>query len=99
MVSGAEGRLAGGGRRVFAPGALPDRLASPAEIAPIIRGACAIADPTVAGAYKRFVLDFRSDPAILAYVSGAELPRYSHSCVATPDHPIRTTNYPLLVPP
>ncbi len=99
MVSLAEERVASGRRRIFSPGALPDGLAAPAEIAPIIRGACAIADPAVAGAYKRFVLDFRSDPAILAYVSGAERARYSQSGVATPDHTIRTKNYPLLVPP
>src|SRR5260221_3990526 len=99
MVTLAEERVASGRRRIFSPGALPDRLAAPAEIAPIIRGACAIADPAVAGAYKRFVLDFRSDPAILAYVSGAERARYSQSGVATPDHTIRTKNYPLLVPP
>jgi rhamnose utilization protein RhaD (predicted bifunctional aldolase and dehydrogenase)/NAD(P)-dependent dehydrogenase (short-subunit alcohol dehydrogenase family) len=99
MVSLAEERVASGRRRMFSPGARPDRLAAPAAIAPIIRGACAIADPAVAGAYKRFVLDFRSDPAILAYVNGAELARYSQSGVATPDHTIRTKNYPLLVPP
>jgi rhamnose utilization protein RhaD (predicted bifunctional aldolase and dehydrogenase)/NAD(P)-dependent dehydrogenase (short-subunit alcohol dehydrogenase family) len=99
MVTLAEERVASGRRRIFSPGALPDRLAAPAEIAPIIRGACAIADPAVAGAYRRFVLDFRSDPAILAYVSGAERARYSQSGVATPDHTIRTKNYPLLAPP
>jgi rhamnose utilization protein RhaD (predicted bifunctional aldolase and dehydrogenase)/NAD(P)-dependent dehydrogenase (short-subunit alcohol dehydrogenase family) len=99
MVTLAEERIASGRRRIFASAALPARLAAPAEIAPIIRGACAIADPAVAGAYKRFVLDFRSDPAILAYVNGAELARYSQSGVATPDHTIRTKNYPLLVPP
>ncbi len=99
MVTLAEERVAGGRRRIFAPGALPERLAAPAEIAPIVRGACAIADPASAGAYKRFVLDFRGDPAVLAYVNGAELTRYSQSGVATPDHTIRTKNYPLLVPP
>jgi rhamnose utilization protein RhaD (predicted bifunctional aldolase and dehydrogenase)/NAD(P)-dependent dehydrogenase (short-subunit alcohol dehydrogenase family) len=99
MVSLAEERVASGRSRIFSPCALPGRLATPAAIAPIIRGACAVADPAVAGAYKRFVLDFRSDPAILAYVNGAELARYSQSGVATPDHTIRTKNYSLLVPP
>src|SRR5204863_3860132 len=77
MVSLAEERIAASKRTIFAPRALPASLAAPAAIAPIIRGACAIADPTVAGAYKRFILDFRSNPAILAYVTGAELARYS----------------------
>jgi rhamnose utilization protein RhaD (predicted bifunctional aldolase and dehydrogenase)/NAD(P)-dependent dehydrogenase (short-subunit alcohol dehydrogenase family) len=99
MVSLAEERVAGGRRAIFAPRALPATLAAPAAIAPIIRGACAIADPAVAGAYKRFILDFRSNAAILSYVNGADLQRYSQAGVATPDHTIRTKNYPLLLPP
>jgi rhamnose utilization protein RhaD (predicted bifunctional aldolase and dehydrogenase)/NAD(P)-dependent dehydrogenase (short-subunit alcohol dehydrogenase family) len=99
MVSLAEERVAGGRRTVFAPRALPASLAEPAAIAPVIRGACAIADPAIAGAYKRFILDFRGNAAILAYVNGAELARYSQAGVATPDHTIRTKNYPLLLPP
>ena len=51
------------------------------------------------GAYKRFILDFRSGPAVLDYVNGAELARYGQAGVATPDHTIRTKNYPLIVPP
>src|SRR5258707_15851372 len=38
---------------------------------------------------------FRS---ILDYVNGAELARYSQVGVATPDHTIRTKNWPLIVP-
>src|SRR5258708_11817830 len=99
MVALAEERVAGGRRTMFVRRALQPALAEPAAIAPIIRGACAIADPVGGGAYKRFILDFRGDAAILAYVNGAELARYSQSGVATPDHTIRTKNYPLLVPP
>ena len=36
---------------------------------------------------------------MLDYVNGAELRRYAQAGVATPDHTIRTKNYPLLVPP
>ena len=36
---------------------------------------------------------------MLDYVNGAELGRYSQAGVATPDHAIRTKNYPLIVPP
>src|SRR4051812_44685662 len=56
MVTLAEQRIAGGQRTAFAPRTLPKTLAKPAAIAPIIRGACAIADPFVAGAHKRFIL-------------------------------------------
>jgi rhamnose utilization protein RhaD (predicted bifunctional aldolase and dehydrogenase)/NAD(P)-dependent dehydrogenase (short-subunit alcohol dehydrogenase family) len=83
---------------VFAPTRLPPAVATTAEVAPILRGACAIADPSGSGAYKRFILEFRSDPAVLAYVNGAELQRYGQAGVATPDHTIRTKNYPLIVP-
>jgi rhamnose utilization protein RhaD (predicted bifunctional aldolase and dehydrogenase)/NAD(P)-dependent dehydrogenase (short-subunit alcohol dehydrogenase family) len=97
-VSLAEERVARRRTRVFIPACLPAAIAGVAEVAPILRGACAIAGPSGSGAYRRFILEFRSDPAVLAYVSGAELPRYGQAGVATPDHTIRTKNYPLIVP-
>src|SRR5229473_1595998 len=42
---------------------------------------------------------FCAGPAILNFVNGAELERYGLAGVATPDHTIRTKNYPLIVPP
>ena len=99
-VSQAEERLARPRHRtVFSAAHLPAAIAGPAEVAPILRGACAIADPAAAGAYKRLLLEFRTGPAILDYVGGAELGRYSQAGVATPDHTIRTKNQPLIVPP
>jgi NAD(P)-dependent dehydrogenase (short-subunit alcohol dehydrogenase family) len=81
---------------VFAARQLAAAVASAAEIAPIIRGACAIkhkgAEPT------RFIADFRTAPEILAYVNGAELAAYSQRGVVTPDHIIRTKNRPLVLP-
>jgi rhamnose utilization protein RhaD (predicted bifunctional aldolase and dehydrogenase)/NAD(P)-dependent dehydrogenase (short-subunit alcohol dehydrogenase family) len=97
-VSLAEERLAQGRKTVFAGVRLPAAVAGAAEVAPILRGACAITDPSGSGAFKRFVLDFRSNPAVLDYVNGAELHRYGQAGVATPDHTIRTKNYPLIVP-
>jgi rhamnose utilization protein RhaD (predicted bifunctional aldolase and dehydrogenase)/NAD(P)-dependent dehydrogenase (short-subunit alcohol dehydrogenase family) len=99
IVSLAEERLARGRRNVFVPATLPAALAKPAEIAPILRGACALPDPATAGLYKRFVLDFRNAPGVVNFVNGAELSRYGQAGVATPDHTIRTKNYPLIVPP
>jgi rhamnose utilization protein RhaD (predicted bifunctional aldolase and dehydrogenase)/NAD(P)-dependent dehydrogenase (short-subunit alcohol dehydrogenase family) len=96
-VSQAEERLAQGRKMVFAGARLPAAVAGAAEVAPILRGACAIADPSGSGAFKRFVLDFRSSRAVLDYVNGAELRRYGQAGVATPDHTIRTKNYPLIV--
>jgi NAD(P)-dependent dehydrogenase (short-subunit alcohol dehydrogenase family) len=98
-VTLAEERLARGRKNVFAPAPLPPALAKPGEVAPILRGACALADPRVSGAWKRFVLDFRGGPAVLNLVNGAGLARYGQAGVATPDHTIRTKNYPLIAPP
>jgi rhamnose utilization protein RhaD (predicted bifunctional aldolase and dehydrogenase)/NAD(P)-dependent dehydrogenase (short-subunit alcohol dehydrogenase family) len=97
-VSLAEERLAHRRKTVFAAARLPNVVAGAAEVAPILRGACAIADRPSSGSYKRFVLDFRSSAAVLNYVNGAELGRYSRAGVATPDHTIRTKNHPLIVP-
>jgi NAD(P)-dependent dehydrogenase (short-subunit alcohol dehydrogenase family) len=44
------------------------------------------------------VLDFRSSAAILDFVNGAEVARYSQAGVVTPDHVIRTKGWPLLLP-
>jgi rhamnose utilization protein RhaD (predicted bifunctional aldolase and dehydrogenase) len=91
-VSRAEERLGQGRKKVFAAAALPAELATPAAAAPILRGVCASADPAVPGAYRRFVLDFRTGAAVLNFVNGAEVSRYGMAGVATPDHTIRTKN-------
>src|SRR5437588_915748 len=64
IVSLAEERLARGRRNVFAAAALPAAIADPAEIAPILRGACPLPGPATPGAYNPFVLDFRGGPAV-----------------------------------
>jgi rhamnose utilization protein RhaD (predicted bifunctional aldolase and dehydrogenase)/NAD(P)-dependent dehydrogenase (short-subunit alcohol dehydrogenase family) len=98
-VSLAEGQLVRRRKSLFPAAGLPAAIAGAAEVAPILRGACAIASPIEAGAYKRLLLDFRTGPAVLDYVNGAELKRYGQAGVATPDHTIRTKNCPLIVPP
>ncbi|MBN9569005.1 MAG: bifunctional aldolase/short-chain dehydrogenase, partial [Alphaproteobacteria bacterium] len=97
FVTMAEQRLQQN-RKPLKQAALPANLATAAEIAPILRGAVALSRNELAGTVKRQVLDFRDHPAILNYVSGAELSRYSQVGVVTPDHTIRTKNWPLLVP-
>ena len=85
-------------RKTLVPGKLPGKLASVPEIAPILRGAVAIEKNAMAGTAKRQILDFRTNAQILAYVNGAELARYSQVGVVTPDHTIRTKNWPVIVP-
>jgi rhamnose utilization protein RhaD (predicted bifunctional aldolase and dehydrogenase)/NAD(P)-dependent dehydrogenase (short-subunit alcohol dehydrogenase family) len=94
----AENRLAKGRRKVFAPVTLPQRLAGVAEIAPILRGLTALSYDARTGISQPQILRFRSSPAVLNYVNGADLPRYSQVGVVTPDHTIRTKNWPLIVP-
>jgi NAD(P)-dependent dehydrogenase (short-subunit alcohol dehydrogenase family)/ribulose-5-phosphate 4-epimerase/fuculose-1-phosphate aldolase len=97
-VSFAEEQLTRRRKTVFTPARLPAAVAGAAEVSPILRGACAIPDPNGSGDFRRFILEFRSSPAVINYVNGAELERYGRTGVATPDHTIRTKNYPLIVP-
>jgi rhamnose utilization protein RhaD (predicted bifunctional aldolase and dehydrogenase)/NAD(P)-dependent dehydrogenase (short-subunit alcohol dehydrogenase family) len=95
LVSLAEAKLAHAGRKVFAASKLPTRLASAAEIAPLIRGVLAL--PAGEGRFKRFVLDLRASPAVLNFVNGADANRYARAGVITPDHVIRTKGKPMVV--
>ncbi len=97
MVSLAESRLRQGRPVVFSAAKLPRTLASPAEIAPILRGAAALTEKGKEPI--RFIATFRTGPEILSYVNGAEIGSYSQRGVVTPDHIIRTKNMPLVVPP
>ena len=85
-------------RKTAVAAKLPANLATLPEIAPILRGAVAIEKNAMAGTAKRQFLDVRTNQQILAYVNGAELSRYSQVGVVTPDHTIRTKNWPVIVP-
>ncbi len=54
IVSLAEERLQRGRKSVFAAAALPAHVADAAEVAPILRGACALPDPAAAGPLQAF---------------------------------------------
>jgi rhamnose utilization protein RhaD (predicted bifunctional aldolase and dehydrogenase)/NAD(P)-dependent dehydrogenase (short-subunit alcohol dehydrogenase family) len=98
MVTLAEARLQRGRKRVFAGAKLPARVAAIAEVAPILRGACALKDDRVEGAWRRLILEVRSSDAILAFVNSTEVGRTARAGVITPDHTIRTKGWPLIVP-
>jgi rhamnulose-1-phosphate aldolase/alcohol dehydrogenase len=97
FVTLAQERL-GRQRKTRAAAKLPANIAGLAEIAPILRGAVALDKNVLAGTAKRQILDFRNTPAIMDYVNGADVARYSQQGVVTPDHTIRTKNWPLVVP-
>ncbi|MEW5726885.1 MAG: bifunctional aldolase/short-chain dehydrogenase [Pseudomonadota bacterium] len=96
FVTKAEERLQRNRKPVFKAAALPGRPAPVAEIAPVVRGLLAIDQGE--GAFKRWVLDFRTSDAIRNYVDGEEVSRYSQVGVVTPDHTIRTKNWPVVLP-
>jgi rhamnose utilization protein RhaD (predicted bifunctional aldolase and dehydrogenase)/NAD(P)-dependent dehydrogenase (short-subunit alcohol dehydrogenase family) len=98
MVTRAEERLSRN-RKEFAVAKLPHAIAPRADIAPILRGACSLRDETIEGAWKRFVMAFRNSGAVMNFVNGADLAHYAQAGVVTPDHTIRTKNWPLIVMP
>jgi rhamnose utilization protein RhaD (predicted bifunctional aldolase and dehydrogenase)/NAD(P)-dependent dehydrogenase (short-subunit alcohol dehydrogenase family) len=97
FVTLAETRLKKN-RKAFVSAAIPNQVAGAAEVAPILRGACALRDFGGEGAHKRPIMVFRSSDAILNYVNGKEVARYACAGVLTPDHAIRTKSWPLIVP-
>ena len=97
LVDLAERRLRKGKRRVFAPVELPRRLAEPAEIAPILRGALALSDG-VGDRYRRCVLTFRSNEAVRDFVNGIELSRYAMAGPTTPQNLRFTKPWPVVLP-
>jgi rhamnose utilization protein RhaD (predicted bifunctional aldolase and dehydrogenase)/NAD(P)-dependent dehydrogenase (short-subunit alcohol dehydrogenase family) len=68
-----------------------------AAIAPIVRGACSQKDDKVEGAWRRLIVEFRNGPAVRNALA-ADVARLSEGGVVTPDHTIRTKNWPLVLP-
>jgi rhamnose utilization protein RhaD (predicted bifunctional aldolase and dehydrogenase)/NAD(P)-dependent dehydrogenase (short-subunit alcohol dehydrogenase family) len=97
MATLAEERLKRGKKSIAAVKLSP-KLVTGEEIAPVLRGAVALENNPKDGTAKRQILCFRGGAKVLDYVNGAELARYSQVGVATPDHTIRTKNWPLIVP-
>jgi rhamnose utilization protein RhaD (predicted bifunctional aldolase and dehydrogenase)/NAD(P)-dependent dehydrogenase (short-subunit alcohol dehydrogenase family) len=99
LVTLAEKRLAKATRKIFPGVSMPGKIATAADVAPILRGLISL--PAKDGgreASQRFVFEFRTNPGILAYVGGKEIARYSQQGPVTPDHAIRTKGVPLVVP-
>jgi rhamnose utilization protein RhaD (predicted bifunctional aldolase and dehydrogenase)/NAD(P)-dependent dehydrogenase (short-subunit alcohol dehydrogenase family) len=101
FVTLAEKRIALAHRRkprLLVPVKLPKKLATVAQVAPILRGLAALPQDPEAGTWKRLVLEFRSSPRIQAYVNALDLARMANEGTVTPDHAIRTKGWPLIVP-
>ena len=98
LVTLAEKRVAQGKRSKPVQVKLPRKLASAAEIAPLLRGIVAAPIDKNEGRWSRFILEHRNSPRVMEFVNGRELARYSQAGVATPDHVIRTKPWPLILP-
>ncbi len=97
FVTRAENHLKKNRKAVFVSAKLPQRIAPAIEVAPILRGACALRDVGGEGAHRRPILDFRTSDAILNFVNGRDVARYARAGVITPDHVIRTKPWPLIL--
>jgi NAD(P)-dependent dehydrogenase (short-subunit alcohol dehydrogenase family) len=97
LVTLAEERLAKNRKPAFVSAKLPTRPAGVVDVAPLVRGACSLPDDKVDGAWKRLVLDFRVNDAVMNFVNGADVERYGQAGVVTPDHNIRIKNRSLAV--
>ncbi len=87
MIDKAERRLARGRAHPFRAAALPPKLASVADVAPILRGAIALPGD-VEGAPKRFVLEHRATPAVMEFCASDNLASLVSRGNATPEHVI-----------
>ena len=98
LVTRAEDRLKVNRRAVFATAQMPQQIAPASDVAPIVRGACALQHDKIEGSWRRLILEFRASDAVVSFVNGAELNRYGKAGVVTPDHVIRTKGWPLILP-
>ena len=95
FVSRAEDFIARKRRKPVAaarPAVAPTPVAA---VAPIVRGACSEKDEKTEGAWRRLILEFRGNDAVLDFLGVKDLSRLSDAGVITPDHTIRTKNWPL----
>jgi rhamnose utilization protein RhaD (predicted bifunctional aldolase and dehydrogenase)/NAD(P)-dependent dehydrogenase (short-subunit alcohol dehydrogenase family) len=96
FVSMAEEHVARAGRKPFVKAALPSELASPRQIAPLLRGAVAIAKP--GKRHDRMVCHFRTSEAIRALTDAENVEELAGRGVSTPDLSIRIKTGPVVLP-
>jgi rhamnose utilization protein RhaD (predicted bifunctional aldolase and dehydrogenase) len=96
-VTVAENYVAKNGKNPLSPVKLTGTPVAAGDIAPMLRGAVAIAKGE--GRFDRVVSDFRTSDAILEFVNSADLADYAASGVSTPDLSIRIKTGPMVLPP
>jgi rhamnose utilization protein RhaD (predicted bifunctional aldolase and dehydrogenase)/NAD(P)-dependent dehydrogenase (short-subunit alcohol dehydrogenase family) len=94
-VGAAEDFIAKNGKPAAKAEALPKKLAAPAEIASLLRGA--VAFPRGEGRFDRFIADFRTSDHVRDFLSRRDLVRYADTGVSTPDLSIRIKTGPMVL--
>ena len=97
LVTLAENHIAEVVGGIFPSVELPKELPPVAEVAPVVRGLLAVRGDDSVADPVRMILNFRTAEAVLNYVNGLDVGRYSQVGVGTPDHAIRTKMIPLVV--
>lgn len=95
-VTMAEDYVARNGKPQAVKAALPAKLARPSDIAPMLRGAVAVARGE--GRFDRMISDFRTSDAIVDFINSAKIADYAGRGVSTPDLSIRIKTGPMAVP-
>jgi rhamnose utilization protein RhaD (predicted bifunctional aldolase and dehydrogenase)/NAD(P)-dependent dehydrogenase (short-subunit alcohol dehydrogenase family) len=96
FVTLAEAFIARNGKSRTVRASLPERLATPTEIAPMLRGAVAVRRD--AGKFDRMISDFRTSDKIRAFVDAANVDEIARRGVSTPDLVIRMKTGPMVLP-
>jgi rhamnose utilization protein RhaD (predicted bifunctional aldolase and dehydrogenase)/NAD(P)-dependent dehydrogenase (short-subunit alcohol dehydrogenase family) len=95
-VTVAEDYVARNGKSPLSPVKLPAAKVTPGDIAPMLRGAVAVAKGE--GRFDRMVSDFRTSEKILEFVSSAGVADFAARGVSTPDLSIRIKTGPMVLP-
>ena len=69
------------------------------DVAPTLRGRLAIATGSSQDSWKRFILHFRTTPAIRSFLARPDLRKIALLGPPTPDHVLRTKRLPLILLP
>lgn len=96
-IDRAERRIAEGRPKPFKSVAIPAKLPTAADIAPILRGAIAI-DTGIEGAPKRFVLEHRTSEKILDFCNAENVASLVRRGNATPEHVIHIKRFGVALP-
>ena len=95
-VTRAEAFVVKQGKPMPAPIKLPATLAKPADIAPMLRGAVAVAKGE--GRFDRMISDFRTSPQVLEFLRTPRLEALARTGLSTPDLSIRIKTGPMVLP-